>query len=336
MCARYLSDQNRVVLLLESGTYAVASGNGFWPGLVQSHEIVENENVIQSRYLGQVNRQVGRFDAGPIDVEGNITLLPQEWRLLGFALGSIFTVSGTAQSDNYLHSMSVVNTGQRGNAFTSGAFNPFISFTVEESRTGPTANQLFKRTIKGCNVNSYSLNINQSEPVSVEVGFIAQTGSWFSGASTSVTAGSNRPYLWSDAVLQVPGATTQEAVKNLTLTINNNFESTHYINGSRVIQVPYPVNLDLSVSATQDLDSLSMGSLYDTFFKGGSLFNSVLDINNTVETGSHRLIVTMSGCKMIEMTVPAQIGGVNEVNYTFVPGSISAIAYDRVPLYTLF
>lgn len=334
--ARYLSDQSKIVLLLESGTYGVLSGNGFWPGQVQSYDITENENIIQTRYVGQGNRFVGQFQAGPSDVEGTLTLFPQEWRLLGFALGSIATVSGTAQSDNYAHYLSVVNTGQRGNAFTSGVFNPFISFTVEESRTGPTANQQFKRTIKGANVNTYALNISQSEPISVETSFIAQVGSWYSGNSTAVTAGSNRPYLWSDAVLQIPGATTQESVKNLSLNIDNNLTAPHYINGSRVVQVPYPVNLDITLTATQDLDSNTAGSLYDTFFKGGSQFNAVLDINNTVETGSHRLIVTLSGCRMTEMSVPAQIGGVTEVNYTLVPGSLSAIAYDRVPLYTLF
>ena len=329
---RYISDQAKIVLLLESGLYGVASGNGFWPGMVQSHDIVESENVIQSRFLGQGNRFVGQFNPGPSDVEGNLTFFPQDWRMLGFALGSISTTSGT----NNTHIMSVVNTGQRGNAFTSGVFNPFISFTVEESRDGPTANQLFKRTIKGCNVNTYTLNINQGEPVSVETGFIAQVGSWFSGASTAVTAGSNRPYLWSDAVLSIPGGTTQESVKNLSLSINNNFEGPHYVNGSRVIQVPYPLNLDITLTATQDLDSSSAGSLYDTYFKGGSRFNTTLDINNTFDTGSHRLTIVMSGCKMTEMEVPAQIGGVAEVNYTLVPGSIIATSWDTMPTLTLW
>src|SRR3990167_9972414 len=121
--ARFTSDQNRVVLLLESGTYGVSSGNGFWAGMVQSHDIIENQNVIQTRFLGQNHRLVGQFDAGPLDVEGTLEFLPQDWRLLGFALGSIYTTSGTAQSDNYGHYMSIVNSNARANAFTSGVFN---------------------------------------------------------------------------------------------------------------------------------------------------------------------------------------------------------------------
>src|SRR3990167_8781923 len=331
--ARYLSDQTQLAIFLESGTYAVLSGTTpFWPGQVQSHAIVESENIIQTRFLGQGRRFVGQFQQGPSDVEGTMTFFPQDWRMLGFALGSITTDSGT----NNTHYLNVVNTGTRGNAFTSGVFNPFISFSLEEARVGPTANQQFKRTIKGCNVDSYTLTINQGEPLSAEVGFIAQTGSWHSGNASALTAGSNRPYLWSDATLQIPGGTTQESVKSTVLTINNNFVGPHYINGSRMIQTPYPLNLDITVSATQDLDSNSAGSLYDAYFKGGSAFNAVLDINNTSNAGSARLIVTFSGCKMTEMEVPAQMGGVSEVNYTFIPGSLSAIAYDRMPLYTLF
>lgn len=300
--------------------------------MVQSHSIVESENVIQNRFLGQGRRFVGIFNPGPQDVKGTMKFLPQDWRLLGFALGSITTVSGT----NNTHYLNVVNTGTRGNAYTSGVFNPFISFTLEESRTGPTANQLFKRTVKGCNVDTYTLNVSQGAPVDVEVGFVAQTGSWFSGASTAVTAGSNRPYLWSDTTLGLPDSTTQESVKSLTLAINNNFVAPHYVNGSRVVQVPYPLNLDITLKATQDLDSNSAGSLWDTFYKGGSTFNSILTINNATNAGSNALVVTMSGCKIIDMAVPAQIGGVTEVSYTLVPGSLSCVAYDTMPLYTLF
>lgn len=336
MCARYFGDQSKLVVLYESGTYGVASGNGVWPGLVQSFDITENQNVIQTRYVGQGNRNVGIFHAGPEDIEGTMTFFPQDWRFLAMALGSVSTTSGTAQTGNYLHSISEKNSDSRHNAFTSGTFNPWFSFTLEESRTGPTSNQNHLRTFKGCVANSYALTINQSEPVSVEVGLMAQSGSWFSGTSTSVTAGSNRAYLWSDASLALPTSTTQESLKSATFTINNNFEGPHYINGSRVIQVPYPVNRDYTFEATQDLESTQVGSLYNTYFKGGSTFNAQLDINNTANTGSHRLTVYFSGCRMVEMTTPGVLEGVQEVNYTFVPGSVYAIAHDRLPLYTPF
>lgn len=334
--ARYLNDQAKVVLLAESGTYGVSSGAGIWPGQVQSHSITEKENVIQTRFLGQGNRNVGQFNPGPTDIEGTLTFYPQDWMMLGYTLGSIQKVSGT----NNTYVLSEVDGGERFSAFTSGTLNPFISFTVEESRTGPTANQNFMRTIKGCNVNSYTVSITQGEPVEVEVGFLAQSGSWFSGASSSVSTGSTRPYLWSDALIGLPDSTTQEAVKELTFSINNNFEGPHYINGSRVIAVPYPLNRDYLVEVKQDLDSTVCGSLYNTYFKGGSEFNATLNINASatggVNTGSHQLIVTFSGCKMITMEVPVNVGGISETSYTFIPGSVIATAYDRVTSYAPF
>lgn len=329
---RFLSDQQKTVMLFESGTYGNASGAGQWPGMVQSHDIVESQNVQEVRFLGQLNRNVGIFVNGPLDFKGTMTYYPQDWKMLGFALGSITTTSGT----NNTYAISEVNTNVRGNAFTSGTLNPFISFQLEESRAGGTANQNFMRTLKGCTVDTYTINVNQSEPITCEVGFIAQVGSWFSGASTSVTAGSNRPYLWSDTTFTLPDSVSQEPVKSMKFTVGNNLVGPHYINGSRNISTPYPLNRDYSVDITQDLESTMAGSLYNTFFQGGSQFNAIIDVNNTFDAGSRHLILTLSGCRMKEMTVPAKLGGIVEVSYTFVPGSVSAIAYDRSFPYTAF
>lgn len=334
--ARLLSDQSKLVFLYESGTYANISGAGQWPGMVQEHSIIENQNVIENRFLGLGVRNIGTFENGPLDIEGDVTLFPQDWRLLGYTLGSISTTSGTSQSSNYRHSISTVNSNTRHNAFTSGTFNPFISFALEESRTSNITNQNHMRTLRGCVINNYQLNIAQGNPIETITTFIAQGGSWFSGTSTTVTAGSNRPYLWSDTVFSLPTSSTQESVKSLTLNINNNLTAPHYLNGSRVIQVPYPGNFDCNLDITQDLDSTTAGSLYDTYFLGGSTFNCELDINNTINTGSHRLTVYFSGCRITTLEVPATIGGVSEINYTVVAGSVSAIAHDRQPFYTPF
>lgn len=324
--ARFINDQAKVVWLWESGTYANPSGNGVWMGNIQSSEFTESENVIQTRFIGQGNRNVGVFDNGPRDVTGTITLYPQHWRHLGIAIGSVQFVNGT----NGVNVISEVNGGQRFSAFTSGYFNPWTSFTIEESRTGAISNQNSVRTIQGCVINEYTLNINQGELITEELAIVAQSGSWFSGATTAVTAGSNRSYLWSDTVWSLPGGTTQESVKNFKFKISNNFEAPHYVNGSRVIQIPYPLNRDYTIDVTQDLDSVMVGSVWDTFFKGGSIFNATLDINSSSATaGSHRLFLVFSGCRMTECTQPVAVGGISEVSYTIVPGSVMGSAYDR-------
>lgn len=326
--ARYISDQTKIGLFYESGLYAVASGAMQWMGYVDSFDIVEKQNIIQTRYLGQLNRNVGRFDFGPYDVEGKVSFLPQDFRMFGMAIGSVTTTSGTAQTGNYKLDMSEVNTDVRGNAFTSGTMNPFVSFTVEEARISATANQNSKRTIKGCVVDEYSLEITQSNPVKVDISFIGQIGSWHSGAASAMTAGSNRPYLWSDTTIALAG-TTQETAKKVSFTLKNNFVGPHYVNGSRVIAVPYPLNRDYSIAVTQDFEATTAQTLYDNYFVGGSLFNSSIDMNNTFDTGSHHMTMYFSGCKMINMTIPAKLSNIVEVSYTFVPGSVNAIAHDR-------
>lgn len=321
-------------MIWESGTYANPSGNGVWIGNVQDSDFTEMENVIQSRFLGQGNRNVGTFDNGPQDVEGKITLFPQHWRHLGLALGSIFDSGVSALNSHSV--LSEVNGGQRFSAFTSGYFNPWTSFTIEESRTGPIANQNSVRTIRGCVINEYTLNISQGELITEELGIMAQSGSWFSGATTAVTAGSNRSYLWSDAIWAMPGGTTQESVKELSFKINNNFQMQHYVNGSRVSQVPYPLNREYTIDVTQDLDSVMVGSVFNTFYKGGSLFNATLDVNASNATaGSHRLFLVFSGCRMIDCTQPVAVGGISEISYTIVPGSVTGSVFDRYN-YNLF
>ena len=334
---RFTNDQNKVVILLESGTYGNPSGLGQWPGLVQSHAFTESQNVIPIRNLGQATRNVSTQENGPLDIEGTMSLFPQDWRFLGYALGSITITSGTAQAGNYRYIMSEQDSNTRASAFTSGTFNPYISFSVEESRTGAIANRNSVRTFKGAIINIHTINITQSEPIVVDLGLIAQTGSFSSGTSTAVTAETNRPYLWNDATWQVPGGTNVTPVKSWSFEINNNFTGPHYINGVRTIDVPYPANRDYSVSVTQDMDSSTIGSFYDIYYLGGSQFNAVMDINYSNNTiGSHRATITMSGCRITEMEEPADVGGISELAYTVVPTSVSAIAHERVSRFLPF
>src|SRR3990167_9832147 len=125
--SRYVSDQNKVVFISESGLYANTSGVGQWPGFVQEHDVGENMGVISVRFLGNAGRNVGQWVDGPQDYEGTLTLYPQDFRFLGFALGSIVD-SGSPSP--YIHTASETNNNQP-NAYTSGVTNPFLSFTLE-------------------------------------------------------------------------------------------------------------------------------------------------------------------------------------------------------------
>ena len=86
---RYQSDQNKVVLVHESGTYGVTSGAaniGIWVGQVTDHSIEDSEGLIVDRYLGNLSRSYGTITQGPQDVTGTLTMHPQDMRLLFWAI----------------------------------------------------------------------------------------------------------------------------------------------------------------------------------------------------------------------------------------------------------
>jgi len=249
--ARFIADQNSIALRYESGTYGTASGGRHWIGMVQSSEIDENTNNIEVRYLGTGDRNVDLQQNGVLDYNVAFSYYPQDWRMALFALGS--NVDGGSPSP-YTHVISEINSAS-GNAFTSGTKNPFVSFTIEEAQKGAATGENFIRTIQGCVVNSMSVNMAQGEPVSVDIEAIGQSGTFTSGAITLPTANGSRPFIWEDVLVHIPSGTVYDTAKNATFTINNNMETAHYLNGSRVTEVPIPLNRDYEVSITLDATS---------------------------------------------------------------------------------
>ena len=245
--SRYAADQNQVVFFYESGTYANTSGVGQWPGLIQDHTIDEAANVIVTRYVGGGTRDVSRFDDGPLDFTGTFTFFPQDWKFLGFALGSVVDAGSPSP---YTHTISAVDSDV-GNYATSGLSSPFVSFGIEDAQiTAGATGTNYLRTLKGCMVDSISISSTQGEPVSCEVTYRAQNVTFFSGAATAVTADTTRPFLWNDCQFHLPSGTKIDEVTDFDLTISNNLETPHYLNGSRVIGVPEPLNRDYELTLT--------------------------------------------------------------------------------------
>ena len=311
--AREIGDQGRVLLLHESGTYASVSGTGQWLGLVTGHTINEEMGIIPLRYLGTTDRNVDQFIDGPKDYTGTLTFHPQDWGMTFFALGSIVDAGSPSP---YTHVASELNGGA-SSAFTSGTLNPFPSFQIEDSHTVVGTGLNFVRTAVGCNVNTLSISAAQGEPVSVEVGYVAQNVNFSSGAATAVTEDTVRPFMWKDFQLHIPSGTVYEAVKSVNINVNNNLSPPHYLNGSEVIAPPVPGNRDYEVSVTLDAASERTKTLWDNYFKGGSTFNMIASF--IASTGSRTAAFTFSGCKLIDMDSPTVREGVNEQTITIRP-----------------
>jgi len=325
---RYLSDQNKVVLFQESGTYAgSATPNPRWVGEVQDSSIDDNEGKLEDRYLGNLSRSYADFQDGPLDVTGTLTYKAQDMMLFAHAVGSVYETN-TAGTNKVI--VSEVNSDKIQNPFVSGTSNstsvPF-SFSLEDSKQSPGTGKNFIRTVRGAVSNTHTLSIAQGEKVSVDVGYTAQSIDGRSGTSTTISAPSVKPYLWNSATLTMFG-TSFDTAKDISLEVNNNVEGPHYINGSRVIGAPYQGNRDYTLSLTSDLDSETSIAVYNQYYKGGSTFNATLDMNQDSTTGSQHTEIIMSGCEITSFEAPSTVEGVNELTLEIRPKNVSAEIYD--------
>ena len=325
--ARYIADQNQVSFKYESGTYATPSGGNHWVGDVQSHVVDDQMGVIAVRYAGTGDRNVSTFIDGPQDVRGTITYFPNDWKMLMFALGS--NVDAGSPSP-YTHTLSEVNSAS-GNAFTSGALNPFISFTMVDEQKGAATGQNFIRTVNGCMVDNISVSASQGEIVNVEVEYVGQVQTYTSGALATVTDPATVPFLWDQVVVYKPSGTALDAVKDMSFSVNNNLQAPHYVNGSRVVSVPFPQSRDYELTLTVDATSEKTKEFYDENLIGGSTFNMMIEIN--ASTGSRDAFIVLSGCKMMDMEAPSAVEGVNEQTLTIRPQTASVVVNDTIELY---
>jgi hypothetical protein len=336
MGARFKADQNKVMLLYESGTYSVKSGNAYWIGQVTENAIDDKEGLIEDRFLGTSNRSYSSMTAGPRDVEGTISYYPQDMNLVFHTLGSVFSVHAAKTGT---HTATQINTNSWQNPFASGtgAFNNPISFTIEDSKTSPVTGRNSIRTVNGCVPNKVTLTASQGEKVKVELDWIGQNLTYTSGATTAttnVTQSGITPYLWNNCTLTIAGSNISTA-KEVSLEIDNSLEGPHYINGSRVIGAPIVGNRNITLNVTMDWESDNAVALYESLYKGNASFNTVFDMNADVTaTGSLHTTFTLSGCKITSLELPSTNEGITEASLEIRPQNISAIEYSIGSSYT--
>jgi len=319
-----VSDQNKVVLLMESGTYANVSGNGYWIGQVESNSIEDSESKIETRFLGASTRSFTDQLQGPRDVKGTLVYSPQDMRIPMWAIGSVVDTSGT----NSFHLATQVNNNVRQSAFTSGTLNAPLSFTIEDSKTVSSTGENFIRTINGCVPNKVTLTATQGEKVKCEVEYIGQTLAYSSGTSTSVTQSTVTPYLWNNCSLTLAGSSIVTA-KEVSLVFNQNTEAPHYLNGSRDISVPFQKNRDNMLNVTLDLESSQAKMLYNDFYKTNTKFNGVFDLNADSTTGSQHAIYGLSGAYITAMENPSEVEGSVESTIEIKCPIIVGSVFDR-------
>lgn len=321
---RYIADQNQVGFYYESGTYANVSGALQWPGMVISHDIGDDYEVEQVRFLGDATQDVSFQQTVTNDVEGTLTQHPQDWKFLGLAMGSVVDTSGTTS----VHEIKGRNNDTQW-PYTSGTHCPPPSFSTEDTKVAPGTGRNFIRTVNGATINTYSLSAEQGGIVTEEINYLAKEAKFSSGAKTAITANTLRPFLWRDVTWQVEG-TTFPQMQNFTFEINRNTERNRYPNGSDQIEALAWTQREYTFDVTMDANSTNTKTLYETYYKGGSSFNQTLQVQ---ATPTRTMLITMSGCRVTSMDVPSPNEGVNETSATITPTTVTAIGSDAVPLY---
>ena len=322
---KYISDQNRTCFMYESGTGAAGYGNPSgatkqWLGLVQDSTLEPNMNVMQIRYQGSTDRNVNDFADGRQEWNGTITYYPQDWKFLGFAIGSITETITTGS-----HLFTETNSNDR--VLTS--LTPLSSFTIEDSKDTGTAGSNFIRTTNGGMVDSYKMTAAMGEIVSCEIGYIAQNSYLGSDTVSGLAATTTTPYMFNNVQLHIPSGTKITNATEVTFNINNNLEPGFYLNGSRMATELLPMNREYEVTATATMDTANANTIYDSYYIAGSTFNAMIYVAGVA--GS--LSLTMSGCKMTDMTIPSPLEGVQEQSFTIVPKTVFGVAYDSIADY---
>jgi hypothetical protein len=325
--ARFIADQNKVLFQHESGTYGTTSGNAFWIGEVTENSIDDSEGLIETRYLGNLNRNIVNWQQGPRDATGTLTYNAQNMQLIFLGMGSVASTSGPQAH----HRVTEIQSDAWQSPFASGTgqLNPPISFTIEDSKQAAGTGRNMIRTIKGTIPNVTTITATQGEKIVVSMDYMGQTLTHSSGATTSVTAQTGRAYRWSDCsvdLIDTAGNTSGlDTLKEAVLEINQNRTGPHYLNGSRDISTPFNGNRDYTFTLTMDLDGDDADTLYNKFYKGGSKFNMEFDIDADVSTaGSQHTEFLMSGCYIVNMENPSVLEGTTESVAEIRPGSLFA------------
>ena len=337
MCARYVSVQNTLVCLFESGTYGNASGN-FWPGLVQSHNVTPSEGTFTVKYLGGIGRDVDLHVQGPKLFEGELVQYPQHFRFLAWACGS--QVDSGSPSP-YAHLITAIGNNVQ-TAFTSGPLNPFLSFGIEETNPTPGDGTTQQRTIKGCIVDEWELAGEQGAILTETIKYIGTSGASTSGVAgtinnfnygtTAVGSITARPFIFSDVTLSIPSGAIWSAMTDFSLKVNNNLVTRHYLTGSRDAAAPSPTLRGIMLDIGFDGHSENQGSIYRTFYEGGSDFNTFMRIN--ASTGSRDMVIALSGCHVMDpLEMPFPLEGINPWTVHLQAKGITASGADLMQLY---
>lgn len=323
--AVFRNADNTTGFYYESGTYANPTGALQWIGAVQNFTSSDDPKVQAVRYHGTGNRNVNQLVSTGKAHTGTVTFFPQDWRTVAFALGSVVDNSGSTTT----HAISELNGGSMSQ-MSSGTDNPFTSFQLYHHKNVPGTGLKAVKQYAGAVCNTWNLTIPQGGILSVDMGWIAQSVTYSSGAVAAITENTLRPFVTSDCKLHLPSGTVLTLMKTATLSINNNFDAKQYANASGVIGTPIPGNRDYMLDTGLDASSERNKALFEQYLMGGSQVNALLDITAAADRYAY---FTMSGGKIVTLETDGGVEGTTSQTFGLKPTTMSVSVGDTIVRY---
>lgn len=301
--------------------YGASSGASIWIGQVQENAISQDEGIIPNRYVGATmgDRNVEGFLRGAPKYANSLKYWPQDGKMFGFCLGSVYT--DTAGSPDYIHYISELSSS--GNV-------PY--FTIEDFQ-GFVANEDINKTLNGCSCDTLTISGKEGAEIEVTIEGPLQHIVKTSGTETAVTASTKNPFRMDMCLLA--GSCTQmngdfESLNSFDWNIKNNLQLKYYATGSKYISRPIEDGRDYLFSAKNDIQTATGAKLYD-MYKAGSQIN--LDLFLLRTSGTDNLQIWMSGCTLLTCESPTKKEGITPQDIDFQPTSCGMIITDDIETY---
>lgn len=250
--------------------YGTPTAEFKWPGIVESFEPSESNNVDSRLSLGVRGPFMMRL--GAKSVEGSMGAVLQNARILYAALGHLET-AGT-EGTGFTHTMRPVQAGEL-----------LPSFTVQINDNNLNKIQNFT----GGKVNSMTLTASAEEAVEIEADWIFKDGADAGAVPAAVVAELDNYFMYYEGLMTI----NDSDVMNITefeLEVNNNLEPRHTVARDRTLQRLEEGNLEVTASITFDMTDLDQ---YQAFLNGDSVEVKLhlIDVANE----KRQVIVTLIG-----------------------------------------
>lgn len=240
-----------------------------WPGIVESFEPSETNNIDQRRSIGVRGPFMLRH--GAKGVEASVEVALQNARLIYAALG-VSTDGGVVGA--YTHTIRPA---------VAGEVLPSFTFQLADANLGTVHNY------KGGKVDSLTITAAVEEAVMMSADMIFQGSELSGAAAAAVAAELDNYFMFYEGVLTINGAAATN-VTEFEVEIANNLEGRLGLAGSREFSRIEEGNLEITSSLTLDMTN---NDQYTAFVVGDEI-TVVLTLQDVADA-AHKMVITLTG-----------------------------------------